>query len=327
MAGLRTTAELLDDALDKAGEKTNGTSEYNAFALTQMNQRYKQILSGAAVFSVSLGEPWAWAKSRYPAILILEPVYETGSVALTQDSAAGTFSTAPAASQVGKLLKLADRPDVMRIASHTAATTAFTLDGAYADATITGSAFKAYKLDYELGASGGLTTGILRLFSPFRVHRPQASEADGTGTISQLDQPSFEEKWPLNSIEGGVPTEFCLTYAFDGLVSVRFNKSVAVKTRLEYDYIPVPAELTDVSTSVPLIPEAYRDILSLATAHDILLDKEDDKAQSFFQLTQASLVSMVTASRKDRQNTRRNFGRIIPRLDLTRTRRLWATED
>lgn len=327
MAGLRTGLDLIQDALEKAGEKSDGTSEYQSFALTQMNQRYKQILSGSTIFDVDLGEPWAWAKARYPNVLILEVPYSTGGVSLTEDSAAGTFDTPPAASIAGRFLKLAGRVDYMRITSHTAGAPNFTLDAPYTDATISASAFEAHKLDYEIGATGGSTSGILRLFAPFRVNKSQSGEADGLGLISQLDQGAFEEKWPIRCLASGTPTEFCQPYSNDGLMVIRFNKSVAEKTRLEYDYIPVPDPIAYLSTSIPIILEAYRDILSLVTSHDILVDKEDDKAQLFFGFAKAQLQALVAAQRKDKQNTRRNFGRMVARLDQVRPRRLWVTQD
>lgn len=327
MAGLRTSLELIQDALEKAGEKSDGTSEYQSFVISQMNQRYKQILAGANVFKQDLGEPWSWAKARYPNILTLEPPYENGTVSLTEDSDVGTLSTPPSYSLTGRILKLSGRPDYIRIASHTASAPNFTLDAPYSEDTISSSAFAAHKIDYDLGASGGSTSGILRLFSPFRVYKSQAIDADRTGLISQLEQRAFEEKWPLKGMLSGTPTEFCQTYSFDGLISVRFNRSVSERTRLEYDYIPVPAELTYDASSVPIIPEAYRDVLSLLAAHDVLLDKEDDKAQTFFAFCQNQLAAMITAERKAQQNTRRNFGRIVPRLDKTLSRRLWVSRD
>jgi len=327
MAGLRTTADLLADALEKAGEKSDGTSEYQSFALVQMNQRYKQILSGATVFEVNLGQPWPWAKARFPKVLTLEPPYATGTVGLTLDSVAGLFSTAPTTSLAGRLLKLTDRPDYIRIDTHTAGAPNFVIDAPYSETTITGSAFAAHQLEYDIGVAGGSIEGILRLFAPFRVYKTQGISLEGQGLINQLSQPLMEYEYPLNQLKDGTPTQFCQSYNSDGLIVVRFNKSVSERTRLEYDYIPVPAELVATAASIPVILEAYRDVLSLATAHDILADKEDDKAQVFFSFTKAQLQAMASSQGKERQNTRANYGRIIARPDQTQRRRFWHTQD
>lgn len=326
MSNLRTTQDLLVDALRKAGEKTDGTSQYAGDALEYMNTNYKNILTGATMFELSLGEPWAWAKARYPLIIQLEVPYSAGSVALTLGSTAGLFSAPPAASMANRLLKLVSRPDYIRIASHTAGAPDFVIDAPYMDETITGSGFLAHKLDYEIGATGGGNDGILRLFAPMRVYRNQGTEADGTGLISELDQRTFAEKYPLRTLPDGTPTEYCVLHSDDGLIVLRFNKSVAVLTRVEIDQILVPVPLTDSSTSIPLIPEAHREVLSMCTAHDILVDKEDDKQQLFFNFAKAKLQAMMSAQRKARQNARRNFGRMIPRPDQT-VRYPWRTKD
>lgn len=326
MANLRTTEDLLIDALRKAGEKTDGTSQYASDALEYMNAVYKNILAGATKFLPSLGEPWAWAKARYPTIIQLLVPYQAGSVSLTANSSTGTFSAAPPISLAGRFLKADDRPDYMRIASHTASTTSFELDAPYADTTGSSLSYKAHKLDYEIGATGGGTDGVLRLFAPMRVHRQQTDEADGTGLISELDERNYAEKYPMRSLLRGTPTEYAVVGNADGLITVRFNKSVNTITRVEIDTIQVPDPLTNSSASIPLIPEAHREVLSFCTAHDILFDKEDDKAQAMYAFAQAELQAMVTAQRKARQNARRNFGRLVPRLDQV-GRFPWRTGD
>jgi hypothetical protein len=148
MAFERTSAELVDEILELSGETTDGTSDYEDLALRKLNNVYKGLLSGGSEFGVDIAEPWVWAQAKKPIILELKPTYE-GTATLTNGSWAGTFSVAPSYSLEGRFFRVDSRADIYRIASHTAASTSFSLDQAYLDdsGTVT---FSAYKLDYDL---------------------------------------------------------------------------------------------------------------------------------------------------------------------------------
>jgi len=80
----------------------------------------------------------------------LEPKYDTGTITLTQGSEAGIFSSAPSSSLQGWHIKIEGRPEVFKIAQHTAGQTGFELDAHYTDTTGSGLNFEAFKLDYEV---------------------------------------------------------------------------------------------------------------------------------------------------------------------------------
>lgn len=309
MANMRTTEDLIEDALRKAGEKTDGTSDYIADAVKYMNGHYRKILSGGNYLDVDLGDPFYWAKAKYPGVITVEVPYDTGTVTLTQGSTSGTFSSAPAASQAGKYLQINGIWEYYRIVTHTAASTSFTIDSPFNDSTVT-SAYKALKLDYDLDAAS-----ILRLFAPFKCYRSQTSDADYEGKVVGLDIRSFEKKYPLFKITSGTPTEFAFLYETDGLVTVRFNKYVSVNTKIEYDYIPVPTDLTNDSSSIPIIPDGHRELLSMATAYSILLDKEDSKASHYLSATQSAMKALAAAFHREAMQVSRNRGRLIARGD------------
>lgn len=154
MANFRTTADLCDSALRTAGEVTNGNSPYESQVLAALDRVHRTIVSGGTIpllkdSTVTVDEVWPWARSSRPLILELQPKVDTGTVTLTLGSEAGSFSSAPAASLAGWYLRIVGRSEILRIASHTAAATAFELDGAYPDESGTLS-FEAAKLDYDL---------------------------------------------------------------------------------------------------------------------------------------------------------------------------------
>lgn len=150
MANFRTTADILDSVLSKSGEVTNGNSPYESRALEYLNRIYHAIISGGTEFNMEVDEPWVWAKNPSPIVIELQPKYNTGSLTLTNGSAAGTFSSAPASSLQGWFIKVNSRAGVFKIATHTAGATSFTLDGSYDGTTGSSLNFEAFKLDYEL---------------------------------------------------------------------------------------------------------------------------------------------------------------------------------
>lgn len=154
MSQFRTTADIVDLALRNAGEVTNGNSPYEAQILDYLNRVHFTMISGGTIpigkdQTVEIDEVWPWAKASRPLILELQPMYQTGTMALVQGSEAGVFSNAPSFSAKGWFFRVQGRPEIFRIAQHTAASVNFELDAAYtADS---GSLnFSLFKLDYDL---------------------------------------------------------------------------------------------------------------------------------------------------------------------------------
>lgn len=153
MAQFRTSADLLDSILRRAGEPTNGNSDLESDALEYLNRIHHTIIAGGNEFDVEVDEAWVWARAKVPMVLELQPAYSTGTVSLTLGSEVGAFSGAPTSSLEGWFLKCEGRDTVYRIAQHTAASTAFEIDGLYAETTGAAQNYKAFKLDYELAPS------------------------------------------------------------------------------------------------------------------------------------------------------------------------------
>jgi hypothetical protein len=231
-------AELKIAALDKAGEVTDGTSDYDTICQQQMNQLYRSFLSGGNEYDVTLAEIWEWAKAKDPGVLTLLPPFVTGTVSLTNGSASGTFSSAPAASLgsfTGRFFRVTSRNTVYRIASHVAGAAAFTLDQLYLEATGTALTFEAIKLDYEL------TAGIDRLVGEFALF-DRSENADGP-RIEGIDFAQFNRSYPAAYVREGIPDRFTIVSDENGLLTVRFNRYPNGSIRCEYDYIPQAEKL------------------------------------------------------------------------------------
>lgn len=155
MAQFRTSADLIDSALSKAGEVTNGNSPYETYALNYLNRLHFTLLAGGTIpigkdQTAEIDEIWPWSRARSPLILELQPKYETGTISLTEGSEAGTLSVASASSLQGWHLRVKGRDEWLKIATHSAGGTAIEFDGAYPDDTGATLSFEAVKFDYEL---------------------------------------------------------------------------------------------------------------------------------------------------------------------------------
>ncbi len=155
MAQFRTTADIMDLALTNAGETTNGNSSYESDLLNKLNRVHFAIVAGGTIplgkdTTVEIDETWGWARAKRPIIIELQPKIETGTVVLTLGSEAGTFSAGPSVSVAGWYLQISGCEGTYRIASHTAAATAFELDGAWPLPSTTAANFTLFKLDYDL---------------------------------------------------------------------------------------------------------------------------------------------------------------------------------
>lgn len=150
MANSRSTADYLDSILLLAGETTNGNSKFETRAVHYLNQIHNAIIGGGNEFNIDVDEMWSWALSNKPMFLELQPKYNTGTMALTDGSTAGTFSAAPAISLKDYHFTVDGSDEVYQIISHTAASTAFTIDSIFPNTTTAATTYTAFKLDYEL---------------------------------------------------------------------------------------------------------------------------------------------------------------------------------
>lgn len=149
MAQFRTTADILDEILQKAGEPTNGNSPYESLAVTYANKVHHAIIGGGNIFNLDVDEPWVWARSKQPIVLELQPAYTSGSITFTNNDVNFVFSDAPSTSLEGWHIQASGKSTVYKITNHTAASTSAQLDSSFIDDSGVYT-FRAFKLDYEI---------------------------------------------------------------------------------------------------------------------------------------------------------------------------------
>jgi hypothetical protein len=307
MSTFATCADIVNSALSKAGELTDGTSEFQTIAYGYLNEWHRGILAGSTELDIDCGDPWIWARKTSPGIVVLEPKVElTGGVVL--GSTALTLSAIYATSLAGWHVKLGSDVEMYRVATHVAGSAAVVLDGAYIKTTGTYTA-TFLKLEYTLAAD------ILRLCAPMRSFTQSTTQDASFYSVEGIDVNSFDRDYPLAVVKEGAPTRFCEVYESTlGVVRIRFNKYPSIRSRLEYDYIENPADLT--STSVPVIPIEHRRVLAYAVAYQLLHDKNDDRKDEYRELTAAALKALVMANRRTKSSTGQSqYGRVIPRRE------------
>lgn len=171
--------------------------------------------------------------------------------------------------------------------------------------------------------------GISRLFQPMRIYRGNffshsRIRGDGGGNITSMDPIAMKKRRPLTSVIEGNPNKYAVVEEDeDGTLIVRFNRYPEKLTRVEIDYIPVPRDLKDNTASIPLIPRKFNDVLEYGASSDVLLDKEDSKAQAFAARAGQKLTAMMVQNRNTEQRAGEFFGEVVARPDMIdRPRRL-----
>lgn len=149
MSQFRTTADILDEILQKAGEPTNGNSPFETLARTYANKVHHAIIGGGNIFNLDVDESWVWARSKTPIVIELLPAYTTGNITCTNGDVNFTFSAAPVSSLEGWHIQVTGRSTVYKITQHNAAETSAQLDSSFLESS-GAYLFRAFKLDYEI---------------------------------------------------------------------------------------------------------------------------------------------------------------------------------
>src|SRR5690606_231065 len=143
----RTVADIADEVLQKSGEPTNGNSAYENLVITYLNKVQQAIVGGGNIFSITVDEPWTWARAKNPITLELLPAFLVGTVSIDQGENTIAFADAPSISLQGWLIPVKNPRTVYRITEHAAAATTATLDTPCLEPS-NSLTFRAFKLDY-----------------------------------------------------------------------------------------------------------------------------------------------------------------------------------
>jgi hypothetical protein len=157
VANYQNSQDLVNAVLSVSGELTDGTSGYQADALTYLNLAYKGVLTGGNIYGVDVADPWSWAISRRPIILTLQPIINTVSVTVTQESNTITFGSAPQdvyGNNISVLnwwiSSINNRDEWFQIVQHTSGSTTAYIDMPYTEATASATTCNLTQLDYDL---------------------------------------------------------------------------------------------------------------------------------------------------------------------------------
>lgn len=315
MANSYSTQDLIKDVLVNCGERTDGTSPYHSLALKFINDVYKALLSGPTVFDAEIGDVWSWA--RITRTLTVLGSYNVGTVAVTAGSAVATFSVAPTISLQGYDINFTNINSLTwyNISQHTAGATTFTLNSVYSEDTAGSAlAFMAAPLVNDLGP------GVLRVLEAFRIYKDRVldygEKAEDQGHVYGISTQDFWRSWPLRYLVNDIPGKFTTISTSESSWLVRFNKYVTNPLKVDYDIIPIPTELTDQSNNIPLVPYAYRTILSHGAAYFLNVVKtQQTKAENYFKVTAAEIKAMHLAEEKYNKLVAIRYGQLTPRLD------------
>lgn len=308
MANLKFSSEIVDDVLFRAYELTDGTSDFEDQALVYLNRAYRSIYMGGTEFDIEFNEDWLWLKQQ--ASIIMQPTVKSGTISVTKNSASATFSAAIATDLVGYYFKVDDHADVFNISVHGGATDAVTLDTVYTGDTDATATYRAFKIDYDISSA-------IKIVAQMRAYQDNQSRVEGTS----LD--SLERDYPLSDINSGTPKQFAMVDEN----TVRFSHYGSDNDgfiRLDYTYLQLPDDLTNSGSEEPLIPIQYRHVLADAALFHLLMDKNEENAQTIGFQAKGGIVSMV----KENRERLAHFGNpamILPRANAARQKRVLRT--
>lgn len=312
MSNYATAKDLKKFILQKCGELDDGTSEYDSRAITFLNRAHQALLSGGAELGIDVGQPWPWAQNRDKSVLVLQPKISTLTATFTNGSNAITFSSAPPRNLKDWIIQQNDFPECYRISAHTGTSTSATLDSIYVNTSGAGLSCVIFLIDYDLDPN------ILRLVAPFTAYKSNDYYRDNCANIDMIDPSEFARTFPINQLNEGTPNRFSQIYKTNDTMKprIRINKIPDQLMRAEYNYIAVPADLTDSDSSIPLVPIDHRITLGYYGAYFLALDKNDNRAPEYRELAKAGIIALKRAGQVEKMNTDQFYGRMIPREDM-----------
>lgn len=318
MANYTLNSDLVDDVLFRCGEATDGTSDFQDAAVRYLNRCYHGIWRGGGALVPGMHIDWWWLRKFGSGQLTLLPVFDDGTVQVTNGSTTITFSSAPQRDAVnisvqGAFFKTTAHADVFRITSHTSGMTTAMIDSMYTGDDDTAATFRAMFLDYAVASD------VMSLVSPMRVYQ------DAQVLIEGIDPDNLWMKWPLNECSPGIPVNFAdVGINSSGYRTVRFSHYGGTTDddliRLDYEYLYQPStDIADDSNQVAM-PREWRYVLCDWACYFLMLDKEDSRAPAVLQQATAGMTAMATADTAEKTKSKgkhgqftSSFGRIIAR--------------
>ncbi len=301
MANLKYSSEIIDNVLFEGGEKTDGTSDFDAQSLIWLNANYRKIWQGGGEFDPAINEDWTWLREN--GNIILQAKITTGTVSVTNNSASATLSASQATDVANWFFKVDTHEAVFRISVHGGSTDALTLDSVYTGDTNGTASYKLVKLEYTLASD--VIEILSPMFTSFRANR--RFNFDG-----QIDGVPLQALPWQHELLAGVPEFFS---QIDD-TTIRFNRYADDDLlRVDYRYKKRPDDLTDSGSEEPLVPLRNRHVLSDMTLFDLYKAKNDDRADSIALEAKQGLKAMAVENQNRLSKMDGDYGRIRPRND------------
>jgi hypothetical protein len=222
---------------------------------------------------------WWWNRSLTTQQLPVKVI--TGTISVTEDSAAIVFSSAPAISLAGYRFKVSGKPDVYTISAHIAASPNATLSVTYVGATNATANFRSWK-DYVL-----LPTDCKEVVVAQHPHYPDPLEEVGLEDFRRLVAQNPDQ-------EG--PPLYYTTDDFDaaGKRKLRYWPAVyGSKINLDVDYTMNFVGL-DLAGDEPCIPIADRTVLFYyGASHAWERERNPEASAKYFNLGEKKLGEMA----------------------------------
>lgn len=301
MANLKYSSDIIENVLFEAGEKIDGTSDFDTQVLIWLNSNYRKIWQGGGEFDPSINEDWTWL--RKSGNIILQAKITTGTISVTNNSASATLSASQSTDVVNWFFKVDTHEAVFQISTHGGGNDALTLDSVYTGDTNTTASYKLVKLEYSLASD--VIEILSPMFTSFRANR--RFNFDG-----QIDGVSLQAIPWQRELLAGVPEFFSQIDE----TTVRFNRYADDDLlRVDYRYKKRPNDLTDSGSEEPLVPLHHRSVLSDMTLFDLFKAKNDDRADSIALEAKQGLKAMAVENQNRLSQMDGDYGRVRPRND------------
>lgn len=284
MGTLSTTQECLDYMMLRASEPTTG-SEFATDALMYLVIAHRELCAGATHIAPSVVATFPWAKGYPDKSITIPTKVTTGTVSITQNNTAVSFSGIHANSLIGWHITFGTTDTTMYyISAHTAGSTEATLDSECVVTSNSISTYTLFKIDHSVGSSD-----ILRIVSPLKGYHSNSS-GDDTNLVNGEEEISFKRAFSVP--EQGEPTHFCILKNDNGTWKIRFNKYPTGYSKIDVPYIVIPDDL-DVTGTDPSVPVWHRKTLCELALYYWFQAIGDTKADGSFQMAAAGYSAML----------------------------------
>ena len=323
MSYLTTGLDLKTDALNLAGEPTDGSSFYDTLAYEWLTVAQRSVVSGG-VFGPAFLEPadWYWARAWPRGGLQLQQPYNATQTILalftagSPDIIVNSISNLP--DLAGYRILKTDLPARHMIASvdntGPPGLKVLHLREPWTGETLTDAHWLAYPDTYELPQD------FVRGLSPLMLYS-FPSNIPTNQTIDVVDAIDMDRMYPQVFPWGG---NLSATITGSGLPvlaarvdqrRVRFSHFLNTPGspfpyQVEFEYIRRPEVIAE--GTIPAIPIEHRRILSYGAAFLILNDKKNSDAQSKFQMFLAQYKAMRDEHARDMRRMSLRWGVVQP---------------